>query len=203
MSELETTILDAATHVFSRYGVQRSSMVDLCKEAGVSRQTLYNRFRNKDDVLRGLIGRYTDLAIAEIRSELDRTPDIGDRLDLIFDRMVLRGFDTIQTTPNAQDFIEGVNATSQEALAQSAERFRSIIAEVLSPYRPQLAAAGLDLSALSACLQYSAKCAGMQTQDRAQLLTHLQTLRQLCLTAALPQASGRSPQRNEDHGHRT
>ncbi|MGJ8558513.1 MAG: TetR/AcrR family transcriptional regulator, partial [Sulfitobacter geojensis] len=97
MNELETTILDAATHVFSRYGVQRSSMVDLCKEAGVSRQTLYNRFRNKDDVLRGLIGRYTDLAIAEIRSELDRTPDIGDRLDLIFDRMVLRGFDTIQT----------------------------------------------------------------------------------------------------------
>lgn len=193
MSELETTILDAAMHVFSRYGVQRSSMVDLCKEAGVSRQTLYNRFRNKDDVVRGLIGRYTDLAIAEIRDELDRTPALDDRLELIFDRMVLRGYDTIQAMPNAEDFIEGVNATSQDALEHSAERFRVVIAEVLAPYAPQLAATGHDLGDLSACLQRSAKCAGMQAQDRAQLLTHLTTLRQLCLTAALPQAAGTSP----------
>lgn len=202
MSELETTILDAAMHVFSRYGVQRSSMIDLCKEAGVSRQTLYNRFCNKDDVLRGLIGRYTDLAISEIRGELDSTPALGDRLDLIFDRMVLRGYDTIQAMPNAQDLIEGVNATSQEALEQSAVRFRAVIAEVLAPYVPQLTSAGLDPEALSACLQRSAKCVGMQAQDRAQLVTHLQTLRQLCLTAALPQVSDPSPKRNEDHGQR-
>ena len=46
--------------MFSRYGVKRTSMVDLAQEAGVSRQTLYNVFRNKDDVLRALIRAYTE-----------------------------------------------------------------------------------------------------------------------------------------------
>ncbi|SDB45349.1 transcriptional regulator, TetR family [Bauldia litoralis] len=35
-------------------------MGDLAKEAGVGRQTLYNVFRNKDDVLGALIRAYTE-----------------------------------------------------------------------------------------------------------------------------------------------
>lgn len=51
MNQTEQALLDAAMRVFSRYGVKRSSMSDLCEEAGVSRQTFYNNFRNKDDIL--------------------------------------------------------------------------------------------------------------------------------------------------------
>ncbi|MEM5542476.1 helix-turn-helix domain-containing protein [Sulfitobacter sp. AS92] len=185
MTELEKTVLDAALHVFSRYGVKRTSMVDLCEEAGVSRQTLYNRFRNKDDILRGLIGRYTELALEEIAEELPQAPDLDAQLDLIFDRMVVRGYDMIQAMPNAQDFIDGVNAVSQEALQCSAGRFRAVIAEVLTPYETPINRAGMTVEALADCLQRAAKAAGMHAQDRAHFLAQLRTLKQLCLTAAL------------------
>lgn len=52
MTDRERTILDAAMRVFMRHGVRRASMTDIGKEAGVSRQTLYNAFRGKEDVLR-------------------------------------------------------------------------------------------------------------------------------------------------------
>ncbi len=185
MTELEKTVLDAALHVFSRYGVKRTSMVDLCEEAGVSRQTLYNRFRNKDDILRGLIGRYTELALEEIAEELPNAPDLAAQLDLIFDRMVVRGYDTMQAMPNAQDFIAGVNAVSQEALQCSAGRFRAVIAEVLTPYETPINRAGMTVDALADCLQRAAKAAGMHAQDRAHFIAQLRTLKQLCLTAAL------------------
>ncbi|WP_300053836.1 TetR/AcrR family transcriptional regulator [Sulfitobacter sp.] len=185
MTELEKTVLDAALHVFSRYGVKRTSMGDLCEEAGVSRQTLYNRFRNKDDILRGLIGRYTELALQEIAEEMPNAPDLGAQLDLIFDRMAVRGYDTMQAMPNAQDFIAGANAVSQEALQCSAGRFRGVIAEVLQPHEAALTRNGLTVEALADFIQRSAEAAGMHALDRDHFLAQLRTLKQLSLTAAL------------------
>ena len=37
--------------VFSNYGFRKTSMSDLAEAAGVSRQTLYNRFKSKEDIL--------------------------------------------------------------------------------------------------------------------------------------------------------
>ena len=164
--------------------MKRTSMSDLCEVASVSRQTLYNHFRNKDDILRGLIKRYTDLALAEIHADLQAANSLGARLDLIFDRMVVRGYDTIQTMPNAQDFIDGVNAVSEEALQQSAERFRAVIFDTLVPHAQVFSKRGLDVAELSDFVQRAAKTAGMTARDRADLIQQLVTLRQLCTTAA-------------------
>ncbi|WGW05929.1 TetR/AcrR family transcriptional regulator [Tropicibacter oceani] len=184
MDELKQEILDAALQVFSRYGVKRTSMGDLCQEAGVSRQTLYNRFRNKDDILRDLIGRYTDAAIDEIRQGLEQAESLGDRLDIFFDRMALNAYDIVQAMPNAEEFIEGVNAVSQEALEQSACRFQEVLAEVLEPHQAALARAGLGVADLSNFAQRSAKAATSHARDRADLVSQLRTLRQLCLSVA-------------------
>ena len=56
MNEREKKIIEAAVEVFHRYGVKRASMSDIADEAGVSRQTVYNAFSNKDE----LGGRYID-----------------------------------------------------------------------------------------------------------------------------------------------
>ena len=82
MNETEQALLDAAMRVFSRYGVKRSSMSDLCEEAGVSRQTFYNNFRNKDDILRALIRSYTERALAGIEAGRGSCQTLGAQLDL-------------------------------------------------------------------------------------------------------------------------
>jgi len=44
-------IIDAAKRCMSRWGIQKSSMNDIAREAGVSRNTLYCHFTNRDDVV--------------------------------------------------------------------------------------------------------------------------------------------------------
>lgn len=183
MTSTEKDLLDAAMRMFSRYGVKRTSMGDLAQEAGVSRQTLYNVYKNKDDVLRALIHAFADAAMAEIDAGLASASSLGDQLDVVFDKMVLAGFDLVRDTPNAQDIVDGFNSAGQEELDASAERFRLVIERLLSPHKKALARAGLNPADLSDFVQRSAKSAGNGARDRKHLARRLQTLRQLCLAA--------------------
>ncbi|MFC3615611.1 TetR/AcrR family transcriptional regulator [Lutimaribacter marinistellae] len=203
MNDLEARILDAALRVFSLNGVKRTSMSDLCEEAGVSRQTLYNRFRNKDDILRGLIGHYTDIAIEEIAQAMPDRASLSEKLDLVFQCMVIDGYDTVQAMPHAQDFIDGVNAVSAEALEASASRFRAVIAEILTPHEAAFRRAGLSIDELSDFVQRAAKSAGIHARDRAHLIRQLRTLRLLCLGAASEDGPDKTPLKESRHaqGH--
>lgn len=192
MQPVDTNILEAALRAFSRYGVKRTNMNDLYEEAGVSRQTLYNRFRNKTDILRGLIGYYTDTGIERIERGLKDAPELADKLDLIFEHMVFRGFDIVQTMPNAEDFITGVISGSEAALDQSAAKFRAVITQVLAPHETALIDAGLTLSALSDFIQSTADAAGKTASDRPQLSARLDVLKQLCVNATGQNASAAS-----------
>ena len=53
-------IIDAAKRLFLRYGVKRTGMNDIAEEAGISRQTLYKSFANKDAVLQATIRLLAD-----------------------------------------------------------------------------------------------------------------------------------------------
>lgn len=183
MNDREKNILEAAVRAFSRFGVKRTSMTDLCEEAGVSRQTLYNTYKNKDDILRALIRYYTDNAIEEIETGLAGVEDLGDQLDIIFDKMSVAGFDLVQAMPNAEDIIDGFNASGQEELIASAERFRTLIENILSPHHAALSRADLTPADLADFVQRAAKAASAKARDRKHLLKQLATLKQLCLAA--------------------
>lgn len=184
MNERDEKILDAATRVFTRYGVKRASMSDVAEEAGISRQTLYKAFRSKDDILRTHIHVYTDNAIAEIEAGLEKTEGLGPRIDLILEKMVVVGFDMVRASPNAQDIIEGVNEATKEELEITAGRFQAVIETVLSPYSVELNRAETPVDVLAEFVQRSARAAKDYARDRKHLLQMLHALRQLCLKAA-------------------
>lgn len=184
MNETEQALLDAALRVLSRYGVKRSSMSDLCEEAGVSRQTFYNNFRNKDDILRALIRSYTERALAEIDAGRKTRATLGGLLDLVFEQTVIAGYDICAAMPNAEDFVDGVHASSQDEMEAAGERFRQVIADILEPHTSALNANGFDVTTLSDFVQRASKAAGRHSRDRQHLLTQLVILRGLCLCAA-------------------
>ena len=55
--EAESRICQAAFACFKRLGVERTTMSDVAREAGITRPTLYKYFRNKSDVLFTAIDR--------------------------------------------------------------------------------------------------------------------------------------------------
>ena len=56
-NDAENRICQAAFACFHRVGVERTTMSDVAREAGITRPTLYKYFRNKTDVLFTAIDR--------------------------------------------------------------------------------------------------------------------------------------------------
>ncbi|MCD0448625.1 TetR/AcrR family transcriptional regulator [Actinocorallia sp. API 0066] len=78
--ESNTRILDGAYEQFCRMGIQRSTMEDVARRAGVSRITVYRRFATKDalveQVVRREFRRYFDTFLVEI----ERAETAADRV---------------------------------------------------------------------------------------------------------------------------
>jgi AcrR family transcriptional regulator len=63
MARTRAALLDATAECVERYGVRRTTMVDIASRSTVAKATLYNHFRTKDDVLAALVhARVTQLA---------------------------------------------------------------------------------------------------------------------------------------------
>jgi AcrR family transcriptional regulator len=69
-------ILDAAEQCFARAGFHRSTMQDICKEAGISPGALYVYFASKEDLIAGIVDRDR----AKLASELAALTDAPDLL---------------------------------------------------------------------------------------------------------------------------
>src|ERR1700727_971622 len=74
-------ILEAATGVFLRYGFKKTSMDDLARAAGLSRQGLYLHFATKEALFKDAVLQLLDATRATARAALARE-DVGieDRL---------------------------------------------------------------------------------------------------------------------------
>lgn len=109
--EARARILDAAYEQFRRLGIQRSTMEDVARRAGVSRITVYRRFATKDalveQVVRREFRRYFDQFLIDIKSA-----------ETAADRTVV-GFVSALRTIRSNPLIGGLLAVEPDLLVSS------------------------------------------------------------------------------------
>ncbi|ROO84257.1 TetR family transcriptional regulator [Actinocorallia herbida] len=115
-------VLDAAYELFCRMGIQRSTMEDVARRAGVSRITVYRRFATKDalveQVVRREFRRYFDQFLVEI-----------ERAETAADRVVL-GFVSSLRAIRGNPLIGGLIATEPDLMVPSMINDGALIATV-------------------------------------------------------------------------
>jgi len=79
-NEMLGRILQAARECFSRYGVHRTSMTDVAKAAGVSRQTLYNTITGRQELIEAVVVLRIEEMSDELRAVLDGQPTFVDAI---------------------------------------------------------------------------------------------------------------------------
>ncbi len=176
MNTREEQILDAAIGVFLRYGVNRSSMSDIAKEANVARQTLYNAFANKDEVLRATIRLFSERSHQRIEAELGEHQDLETKLNIVFAHTVIAPYMRLHESPNAADFIEGCNQAAKEEIEAQDEQTRILIEQILKPFEDALKKNGVNAKQLSDFVQRSSSAAKHSATSRKHLNTLLNTL---------------------------
>ncbi len=78
--EARQQILAAAENVILRYGVSKTTMDDIGKEAGVSRPTVYRYFGDRDALLGALIERRSRMLFERARTFILSHPTFADQL---------------------------------------------------------------------------------------------------------------------------
>lgn len=80
MDERASRILDAARSRFERFGVKKTTMDEICRDVGISKKTLYEYFRTKQDLF---ISTFIREALKSRDLAIKYLSDIDDPLDQI------------------------------------------------------------------------------------------------------------------------
>lgn len=177
MDSREISIVDAAIRVLARYGVRRTTMNDIAAEAGVVRQTLYNVYANKDEVLRAAVRRFSDLTVSGIREDCADVDTLPEQLDIIFDHVVVRLYRLLATMPDVDDLISDTTASSQDVIAEAEEKNRALIEAFLRPYAERLAMANLTPASLADFIRVCLTAFKHNATNEEHLFALLETLK--------------------------
>src|SRR5258707_1008910 len=84
----EAEVLDQALELFRARGFQHTSFADLTKELGVSRQSLYDTYGDKQTLFHAALKRYLDRAIDYMRRQLADPAPVRKVLTALFDGLI-------------------------------------------------------------------------------------------------------------------
>ena len=149
--------MNAAIRVFARYGVKRSTMADVASEAGVTRQTVYNCFSNKENLVRAVIRGFAEQQLAAIYAELSDAQSVEAQLGVFLRHLFLTPQQMLQASPHADDILEGFNTFAHDEIEETSADAQRAIAEIFEPYPSELAKLGLTPIELARLVHTSAR----------------------------------------------
>lgn len=177
MTERQHQILDAAISVFSRYGLRKSTMGDIAEQAGISRQTLYARYSNKDEIIAAAMQLIAGQVCEEVKQGWGTAQSIDQRLDVFLDAAVVRFFDQVRQMPDASDLLigGGDGVTGPQGAAEQGKI--DLLTGLFDPYGEALAAKGSSAKELAEFFYASASSYKFSAHDMPQLKRLLATLK--------------------------
>jgi AcrR family transcriptional regulator len=122
-------IVEGAMRALARHGTSRVSMTDICREARVSRGTLYRYFSNREDVLDAVNRRIASTMRSSFDEAIAADPRPEARLRVVLHAMI--GFP--QQFPHMTRLIEHEPSSALAFLSREMPRLVTTLTEYLEP----------------------------------------------------------------------
>lgn len=159
-----------------QYGLKKTTMSDIAKAAGISRQSLYNAYPNKEEVLRASVMYLVGCDLQNVKDAWEKTDQFEEKLDAYFKFGPVHWFDTIQEMPNTSELMEGISIIVEPALRDAHNNWIELLAELFCEVMDQGQAKDVaDFVFLSA------KNSKYSALDRDHLLRRLAVLKDMIL----------------------
>jgi AcrR family transcriptional regulator len=124
-------ILNAAQRLFVRYGVKRTSVDDVAREAGIAKGTVYLSFKSKAELFAAIADRLCANTLADARKiALEATP-LTARLVGILDRYIGATHRLVAQSPHIAELTASKQALSAAALDTLDRHIRSLLDSLL------------------------------------------------------------------------
>jgi AcrR family transcriptional regulator len=151
-------LLEAAVSVFARFGYRKTSMDDVARSAGVSRQGLYLSFANKEELFRRAVEHSLNSQLASAIAALSRFNDVLEtRLISACTEWSGRFVGSLGT--DAADLMCASTSLAGATLREYEWQFEEALAAAIarSPLAEKCAAAGLDIADVARALHATAR----------------------------------------------
>jgi AcrR family transcriptional regulator len=126
-------LLLAAEACFARYGILKTTMVDIAKATGVSRPTVYRYFEDRDAIILAVIVRRSHKLVRHARAFIDRQPTFPDKvvegLIYLVDHGRQDEIVRLLVTPEHMELATAIVGASQAAVGATAALWDPIFAE--------------------------------------------------------------------------
>ncbi len=129
--------LQAARSVFLRYGYKRTNMTDIAEAVGVSRAALYLVFKNKEEIFVGVLERWVDEIITEVRKAVAPNLTAKEKLELAFEIWAVRPFEIMCSSPESKELLECHLDFAQASLRAAYSKFEATIAPFIAASAPR------------------------------------------------------------------
>ena len=127
MNDKTELIVQAAQAQFMRYGFAKTTMSDIAAEAGVARQTVYNAFPGKEDILRVVVRQFGEQNLITIKTAWQDDHGIAAKLETYHRLGPVNWFETIRAAPDWAALMEGLHSAAAEELGTLDNAWRSAI----------------------------------------------------------------------------
>ena len=144
MTDTEQKIIDSAIQAFLRYGARKTSMADIAAGAGVSRQTVYDQFGSKNDIIVASIRYLTTQNLTAVRERLEACNTLTERLGA-YSEDIVSSYQMLQASSDAQDLIGGHNDAGKAEMRNTYAKHEALITEILSPHAENFSRNGLSV----------------------------------------------------------
>ncbi|MBW2274353.1 MAG: TetR/AcrR family transcriptional regulator [Deltaproteobacteria bacterium] len=128
-AEVQARLLDAAESCFSKFGLTKTTMEDVAKAAGMSRATVYRYFKNRDDLLMGVVEREARGAAAEIERRLRGIRNPGEYIV----EGIVQALDIVPKRPALSMLFLADTVGMASRLLTTSERMVDIALELVVP----------------------------------------------------------------------
>jgi len=186
--ELSRRVLNAALTLFARHGFQRTSMADVAADAGVSRATLYLRFRDKRSLFEELATLLVTDALTAAEAAWTEGVSLAGNLEETILAKDLPMFRILHASPHGAELM----AVDAELTRAHAQRLDDGFLTLLTRRAATAEAGGADLSAfngVSGFAQFLATtAAGLKHEARTEP-AYCAAVRRLCVVTATAMAS--------------
>jgi AcrR family transcriptional regulator len=151
-------LLDAAVGVFARFGYRKTSMEDVARAAGVSRQGLYLLFANKEELFRRALEHSLSSQLASAITALSRSGD-GLEARLVSACTEWSGRFVGSVGADAADLMCASASLAGATLTEYEWKFEAALASAIaaSPIADRCAAANLDIGDFARALHATAR----------------------------------------------
>lgn len=152
-------------------------MADIAAEAGISRQTLYASFSNKDELLVAVIKKLTENKLEAVDNAWSSLETVEDKLDAFLAVCVTPYFDQLRAMPDSGDLIEGFNAEGKAEIRKAEDRKTAALTSIFLPYSDELQKSGTTAEALAGLVVSAATSFIFTARDHRHLETLLRSLK--------------------------